>query len=93
MHKTLDTLETDCFRDQIFDVESPLFQNIEISLCGNMVVEAGEECDCGFDIFHCNDPCCYPAQIPAYERSANHSARSVFFKEISDVVHFLYTLF
>ena len=92
MHKTLDTLETDCFRDQIFDVESPQFQNIEISLCGNMVVEAGEECDCGFDIFHCNDPCCYPAQIPAYERSANHSARSGF-KEISDIVHFLFTLF
>jgi len=92
MHKTLDTLETDCFRDQIFDVESPLFQNIEISLCGNMVVEAGEECDCGFDIFHCNDPCCYPAQIPAYERSANHSARSGF-KEISDIVHLLFTLF
>ena len=73
MKKTLDTLETDCFRDQEFDLES--LDKTEVALCGNMVVEAGEECDCGVDIVQCNDPCCYPQQIPDYERSANHSAR------------------
>jgi hypothetical protein len=24
------------------------------------VVEPGEECDCGYDEWECNDPCCYP---------------------------------
>ena len=41
------------------DDETPL----ELSLCGNGVVEPGEECDCGDDQLTCDDPCCYPAHI------------------------------
>lgn len=29
-------------------------------ICGNGLVEAGEECDCGYSD-QCNDPCCYNA--------------------------------
>ena len=42
--------------------------NLEISLCGNGIVEPGEECDCGPDIYRCDDPCCYPANIPLSEK-------------------------
>jgi len=52
------------------DDESPL----EVSLCGNGVVEPGEECDCGNAQETCTDPCCYPAHISLSERASNHSA-------------------
>jgi len=52
------------------DDETPL----EVSLCGNGLVEPGEECDCGQDQVSCDDPCCYPAHISASERSSNDSA-------------------
>ncbi len=29
-------------------------------LCGNMIVEEGEECDCGF-LEECQEKCCYSA--------------------------------
>ena len=29
------------------------------AICGNEVVEAGEECDCGWDD-ECRDACCFP---------------------------------
>ena len=41
---------------------------LETAICGNGVVEPGEECDCGPDIYHCNDPCCYPANIMQDEK-------------------------
>ena len=41
---------------------------LEISLCGNGIVDPGEECDCGPDIYHCDDQCCYPANIPLAEK-------------------------
>ena len=24
------------------------------------ILEPGEQCDCGYDEWECNDPCCYP---------------------------------
>ena len=47
---------------------------VQVDLCGNNVVEGGEECDCGDDQETCDDPCCYPAHIGAAERGANDSA-------------------
>ena len=45
------------------------------SFCGNLVVEEGEECDCGLDVRACADPCCYPGLLSASERETNSSAR------------------
>ena len=53
------------------DNETPL----ELSLCGNGLVEPGEECDCGNDQESCSDPCCYPAHISESERNVNDSAQ------------------
>merc|ERR1719347_153507 len=55
------------------------FQNeakpLEISLCGNGIIEPGEECDCGIETHECDNPCCYPANIPLEERVySNRSA-------------------
>ena len=45
-------------------------------------MEPGEECDCGPDIYHCNDPCCYPANIPLKEKLYyNKSAISCYLNE------------
>lgn len=44
------------------------------AFCGNKIVEAGEECDCGYDDNECNDPCCYPRIISVRDRSENRSA-------------------
>jgi len=49
-----------CFRYE----EKPL----EISLCGNAIIEPGEECDCGTETYECDNPCCYPANIPLEEK-------------------------
>jgi len=43
-------------------------------VCGNMIVEKGEECDCGEDYLECQDACCYPAILSMYDRSANETA-------------------
>lgn len=32
------------------------------AICGNGVVEDGEECDCGWEE-DCNDPCCHPQRL------------------------------
>ncbi|XP_022900053.2 disintegrin and metalloproteinase domain-containing protein 10 isoform X1 [Onthophagus taurus] len=39
------------------------------AFCGNKIVEAGEECDCGYDDVECDkDKCCYPRIISAEDR-------------------------
>ncbi|XP_063972508.1 disintegrin and metalloproteinase domain-containing protein 10 isoform X1 [Diachasmimorpha longicaudata] len=38
------------------------FGTSEGAFCGNKIVEAGEECDCGYDYVECVDKCCYPRQ-------------------------------
>lgn len=68
--KVESVLSEDSLNCLLEDDETPL----EVSLCGNGLVEPGEECDCGQDEVACDDPCCYPAHISASERSANDSA-------------------
>lgn len=47
MKAKLETLGADdCFRDLAYDEE---FSELEIAQCGNLIVEPGEQCDCGFD--------------------------------------------
>ena len=58
-------------RGNCFSEES---KQLEVSICGNKIVEPGEECDCGSDVYHCNDPCCYPASISLDEKLYNNSA-------------------
>ena len=61
----------DCFNEVIYDDED---SELTIALCGNRVVEEGEECDCGMNHEDCDDPCCYPAIISQTERSRNETA-------------------
>uniref|UniRef100_A0A8D9FBH6 ADAM10 endopeptidase n=1 Tax=Cacopsylla melanoneura TaxID=428564 RepID=A0A8D9FBH6_9HEMI len=51
------------------------FKASEGAFCGNKIVEAGEECDCGYDGEECNDPCCYPRQMSEMDKMKNGSAR------------------
>ena len=48
---------------------------VSVSVCGNGLLEAGEQCDCGEDQLTCDDPCCYPAHVSPQERAANSSAQ------------------
>jgi disintegrin and metalloproteinase domain-containing protein 10 len=45
------------------------------AFCGNKIVEAGEECDCGYDNDECTDTCCYPRIISDIEKMKNDSAK------------------
>lgn len=45
------------------------------AFCGNKIVEAGEECDCGYDDNECVDKCCYPRQLTVLERINNQTAK------------------
>ncbi|XP_060523585.1 disintegrin and metalloproteinase domain-containing protein 10 isoform X2 [Cylas formicarius] len=44
------------------------------AFCGNKIVEAGEECDCGYDDHECKEKCCYPRLISAEDRARNPAA-------------------
>lgn len=44
------------------------------AFCGNKIVEAGEECDCGYDDNECMDKCCYPRVLSQYDKAQNSSA-------------------
>ena len=60
----------DCFQSLRFNSES----EPEISICGNMILEPGEECDCGRNASTCYDPCCYPAYVSENDRYYNRTA-------------------
>lgn len=45
------------------------------AFCGNKIVEAGEECDCGYDKFECADNCCYPRIVDKEDLRLNSSAK------------------
>lgn len=51
------------------------FKASEGAFCGNKIVEAGEECDCGYDDMECNDRCCYPRQLGELDKLKNSSAK------------------
>ncbi|KAM0730593.1 Disintegrin and metalloproteinase domain-containing protein 10 [Formica fusca] len=54
------------------------FTEPQVSLCGNGVVEEGEECDCGWEE-DCRDSCCFPQRRypPAEETPCTLTPRSV----------------
>jgi len=72
MRRRLEEILTDsslrCLEE---DDEEP----VSVSVCGNGLLEAGEQCDCGKDQLTCDDPCCYPAHVSPQERAANSSAQ------------------
>lgn len=45
------------------------------AFCGNKIVEAGEECDCGYDDDECVDKCCYPKQVSELDKIKNDTAK------------------
>lgn len=38
-------------------------------------MEAGEECDCGYDDNECVDKCCYPRQVSELDKMKNDTAK------------------
>lgn len=45
------------------------------AFCGNKIVEAGEECDCGYDENECKDKCCYPRVVEDADLRLNTTAK------------------
>lgn len=41
-------------------VKNSCFVESNEPICGNQIIEVGEECDCGYGV-QCNENCCYPA--------------------------------
>lgn len=78
MKQTLENLEQkangvgDCFKDQLANNPHP---TMETSLCGNGIVEPGEQCDCGNDLEACHNQHCYPAHISELDLSKDLNAR------------------
>lgn len=51
------------------------FTKSEGAFCGNKIVEAGEECDCGYNEMECKDKCCYPRVVSPEDKQFNSSAK------------------
>ena len=67
-------IETDCDTDQPDTPDNP--EAPDEPVCGDKKVEEPlEECDCGYDYEHCDDPCCYPATVSEQDLSLNSSAK------------------
>ncbi|XP_077288969.1 zinc-dependent metalloprotease kuz isoform X2 [Arctopsyche grandis] len=45
------------------------------AFCGNKIVEAGEECDCGYDDEECTERCCYPRILSDIDKLKNDTAK------------------
>lgn len=45
------------------------------AFCGNKIVEAGEECDCGYDSKECKEACCYPRMVDTEDKKLNTTAK------------------
>ena len=50
---------------------------LEVAVCGNSVLEPGEQCDCGPGELDCSDPCCYPAHIRCHPHCT-----------VSEIIHY-----
>ena len=62
--------DRECYKDAPYDpAHSPV-----TALCGNYILEPGEECDCGPTFEDCNDACCYAAHIGPADRLLNATA-------------------
>jgi len=70
IRKKLAKLKEDSEYDKCFKANDPATadDNVEESLCGDGIVDPGEECDCGTDEHVCYDRCCYPAHIQLSDR-------------------------
>lgn len=44
------------------------------SFCGNHIVEAGEQCDCGYNDEECTETCCYPRELTEQHKRENGTA-------------------
>jgi len=51
------------------------FQESDGAFCGNKIVEAGEECDCGFDEHECTEQCCHPRMNSSLSDEENKRLR------------------
>lgn len=67
------------------------FIELQTSICGNGVVEPGEECDCGWEE-DCKDACCFPQRrySPPEEPPCRLTANSIC--SPSQVFIFIFTL-
>ncbi|XP_033334392.1 zinc-dependent metalloprotease kuz isoform X1 [Megalopta genalis] len=61
--------------DAIEDKKKNCFTASAGAFCGNKIVEAGEECDCGYDDDECVDKCCYPRQVSELDKITNKTAK------------------
>jgi len=71
MKEKLDELKEDGTYDKCFKDVSPGAKETEVAVCGNRIVEPGEECDCGEHEQDCWDLCCFPANVLVSDKEAD----------------------